>query len=91
MLTPATSYYWVILLSLPLVAGRTAPLMPVLLAALVYGHEVMSGPYKMADERFYALSWCMAVFFALWLGRRASQIEEPPQERSDSRSHSKSS
>ena len=73
VLTPATSYYWVILLALPLLPGRTAALMPVMLAALVYGHEAMSGPYRMADERFYALSCCLALFFALWLGRQASQ------------------
>lgn len=72
-LTPASSYYWVILLSLPLLPGRVAPLVPVLLATFFYGHEVISSPQQMMVERFYALSWWLAIFFALWLGRRASQ------------------
>ncbi|MCH7868416.1 MAG: hypothetical protein IH881_12025 [Myxococcales bacterium] len=78
-LTPVTSYYWVVLLALPLLPGRLAPLVPVIFAAFLYGHEVMSGPFRLVDERRYAISLCLALFFALWLGRRASQAFWPRQ------------
>lgn len=73
VLTPATSYYWAILLVLPLLPGRVAPLLPILFAGFIYGHEAMTSPFVLKEDRFYSVTWCMAFFFALWLGRRASQ------------------
>ena len=73
-LTPVGSYYWIILLALPLLPGRIAPLAPILLAVLVYGHEVYSGALPTEKLRLFALSWGLALFFTIWLGRRAVQV-----------------
>jgi hypothetical protein len=73
VVTPAGSYYWVMLLALALLPGRVAPLMPIVLAVFVYGHEMVSGTGLMVLERFYGLSWGLALFFFCWFGVRAKQ------------------
>ncbi len=73
VLTTAGSYYWVILLALPLIPGRVAPLVPMLLAVFVYGHQAISGSQELIPERYLALSWALTAFFSLWFAQRAIQ------------------
>ena len=66
-LSPAGSYYWIMLMLMPLAGARKALLGPLLLATLLYAHELVFVYPEANPPRSFALSIGVAFAIAFWL------------------------